>query len=200
MKSFKIILILIIFTIIITISVDSQVEFGGNCEDETIVYRFISNDLSDGINGHIAVWNDTSDGYIDVCYHNEEGRDCLDFDLDGDIDNVVFRYGINREKNAHVEVKDRNTSGYKDLCFGRVECDYKLECDGSSGELCFGSLNREYNSHVGDCDAYDTKICCSPGCMVREAFWSKDGINKISSANENDANNKYTTVCFAAFA
>jgi len=132
----------------------------------------------------VAVSSDTSDGYFDICYELDSGSECLDFDEDGSNDNVLFRIGLDRVKNAHVEFKEFDTNGYEDLCFGGLECRYDTECD--EFEECFGSLKREKNSHIGDCSSYDTKICCKPGCRIDNVFWSKNGVNTVDSAEEND--------------
>lgn len=174
----RILLTLLIFISLIAIS-SALVEFGVVCEDENIVYKMDKLD-----NAHVALWNISKDGYLNVCYGEDSGHECVDFNDDGINDNIIFRVGLNRDVNAHVEESGLNTSGYKDLCFGGVECNYKNECD--QDEECFGSIFRSKNSHVGDCDAYYTKICCIPGCRIEELFWSKNGVNRISSVNEDD--------------
>lgn len=171
-------LILFLISLLATL-VSSDAQFNTICEQEHIIYR------TTGLkNAHVAVAEDTSDGYFDVCSISDSGHECIDFNSDSLNDNVVFRIGSERTKNAHVEANYLETTGYEDLCFGSVECTYKTECE--EQEECFGSIFREENSHVGDCNAYDTKICCTPGCRVLDAFWSKNGVNQITTANEEE--------------
>jgi len=175
----NIFIFIVLFASLIAFSVNADVEYG-SCEDENIVYRVSG--LSDA---HVARYDEDGD-YIDVCFERDFGQDCIDYDEDGINDNVVFRIGQNRDRNAHIEEKNLNTPGYDDLCFGGVECSYKDECDVFLGEECFGSMKRSKNSHVGDCDAYDTKICCSPGCRISNVFWSKNGLTQVTNVNERD--------------
>ncbi len=180
---------LLIIIVIFTLSVFSYegfagdaVDFGNNtCEDENIVYK-----LSSLNNAHVAVWSYNSNNYLDVCFENDEGHECKDFNNDGINDNVVFRIYNNSGKpyNAHVEQKGMNSSGYVDLCFGEVVCSYNQSC--SQGEECFGSISSVKNSHIGDCSVYEAKICCKTGCSIERVFWSKDGNNEITSAKDKD--------------
>ncbi len=181
MKKFNIVLGLCVFLAsLMAIVVIADAEFSESCNDENIVYR-----ANREHNAHVSVWN-ASGNYLNACFEGDSGHECTDFDGDGANDNVVFR--VNRDKNAHVEEKDEHTDGYKDLCFGGVECSYKEECDISIGEECFGSMKKTKNSHVGTCDEFQTKICCSPGCRIGfdDVYWSVNGVNMVSSVNEKD--------------
>ncbi len=176
---------ILFFASLLAVFASADVDFGGSCNGEHIVYRISIDGGGSSIkNSHASAWSDTSDGYVDVCYTNDRGHECVDFDQDGRNDNVIFR--TNRDNNAHVEMKGENTSSYEDVCFGGLECSYKTSCDSSLGEECFGSVFRSKNSHIGDCDAYATKICCSPGCRINDVFWSKDGVNEVNNVNEDD--------------
>jgi len=153
------------------------VSFGDSCQPDHIVYRLMNNQ-----NGHAELWNKTTQGYINVCLESDKGHTCIDAHSDGNNDNVIFRIGA--ETNAHVEKKNFTTPGYQDVCFGRLACTYKNICSGN--EECLGSLLKENNSHIAECNVYEKKICCATGCHLQHAFWSTDGSNKISSAHEGD--------------
>ncbi|VVB59622.1 Uncharacterised protein [uncultured archaeon] len=63
--------------------------------------------------------------------------------------------------NAHAE--EYGLSNYNNnICLsssaGNLTCAYRSSC--ASGEACLGSLAGDTNAHVGDCSAYQKKICC----------------------------------------
>lgn len=66
--------------------------------------------------------------------------------------------------NAHVGKKD--VSSYSNnACLsvtdGSVDCDYASDCSTLGiGYVCLASISGDDNAHLGDCDAYSTKVCC----------------------------------------
>jgi len=64
--------------------------------------------------------------------------------------------------NAHVQ---KNTYSYYDYkaCLSsslrQLNCIYGTSCDESTYE-CLASISSSDNAHIGDCDAYSTKVCC----------------------------------------
>ncbi len=76
--------------------------------------------------------------------------------------NIVMR--LYDTSNSHAETKEANSGQYNiDVCLsslGSVNC---LSSDSScpADYICVASISDWSNAHVGDCNAYSRKICCS---------------------------------------
>ncbi|MBU4502648.1 MAG: hypothetical protein KKA79_08680 [Nanoarchaeota archaeon] len=77
--------------------------------------------------------------------------------------------GFSRSDNAHVQKSSIGTYLY--LAYlsapGGISCDYVESsgdgysvCGNAGFDTCLASIQSEDNSHVGDCSAYDIKVCC----------------------------------------
>ena len=66
--------------------------------------------------------------------------------------------------NAHVEKKTQlnySNSACLSIENGAVTCDYSTACsDLGSVYACLASISGDTNAHIGDCNAYSTKVCC----------------------------------------
>jgi len=138
----------------------------GNCSDgETTILK-----ISDTDNAHAEVASRQLYGYSVCCSGNMLGSAC-----DGNFDTFVKLSG---NTNAHVEKKNQlnyPTSACLSTTYGAdkafpstIKCDYvaaPAECS-SLGPLyaCLVSISGYTNAHIGDCDAYPTKVCCANVC------------------------------------
>lgn len=77
--------------------------------------------------------------------------------------------GFAREDDAHVQKNSINTYPSKAYLSAptSITCDYVegsgdgyVICDIADYDTCLASIQNDDNSHIGDCNAYNTKVCC----------------------------------------
>lgn len=125
----------------------------GDCED-TVVLK-----MSDLAGGHAELPDQTNYNYEVCCSGPELSNSCSAAKKD-----VVLK--LSAETNAHVEQK--TLSNYAvDSCLAtgethNVVCSYASACSEVGPEYeCMGSISDTTNAHMGDCDAFSTKVCCN---------------------------------------
>ncbi|MBD3312874.1 DUF4215 domain-containing protein [Candidatus Woesearchaeota archaeon] len=91
--------------------------------------------------------------------------------LDTTCDNGDAFLELSSEDDAHVEVPAEGgftnpaCMSIQETSRGSVICDYNTgDCD--EGYSCVASVTSESDAHIGDCDDYNTKICCAVGMPV----------------------------------
>ena len=79
----------------------------------------------------------------------------------GNYDTVLKLSGLT---NSHVEKKTQANyanSACISVTSGTVLCDYATDCSTlGSDYICLASISGDTNAHIGDCNAYATKVCC----------------------------------------
>ena len=135
-----------------------------NSEDEKVksVHLF---SIYDESGSHAEMPNGSTPGYVNkVC--------CEGTNLESGSSNVVLK--LSSVTNAHVE--GRGGTKYSNVVYlssiGKViDCEYH---SGSCGEgfICLASVSdnsdNPTNSHIGNCDAYERKVCCKMSNEVVE--------------------------------
>jgi len=86
------------------------------------------------------------------------GVDGLNNACNGNYDVVLRLSGVT---NAHAE-KNTESNYVNDVCIAAAtSADCRYENGGcTGGYICLASISGDTNAHVGDCNAYNTKICC----------------------------------------
>ena len=81
----------------------------------------------------------------------------------GNYDTVLKLSGIT---NAHVG-KNTHSDYANSVCISAptgstIVCDYATDCSAlGPGYTCLVSISGDTNAHVGNCSAYETKVCCA---------------------------------------
>ncbi len=79
-------------------------------------------------------------------------------------DDYVTFLELSGQTNAHVEKTNGPEVGYSvganiSVSNGDISCDYQEDdCDG--WDACLASISGPTNAHAGNCEAFDTKVCC----------------------------------------
>ncbi len=125
-----------------------------NCTAQNTLFK-----MTGSRNAHVGRWDAPVDRYpVAVCLPGIQGsRVCM-------ANNTILR--VSDTLNAHAEAPRRVNAVYQTrLCFGNVECTTASSCTTLGPSYrCLASLSAETNAHVGDCNAYATKLCCrGPG-------------------------------------
>src|SRR3989344_1759894 len=126
-----------------------------NCTSANILFR-----MTGTRNAHVGTWDAPESRYpFAPCLPGVEGsRVC-------NANNTALR--VSDTRNAHAEAPRRPNPLYNArICFGNVECTVANQsCSSlSSSYRCVASMSSETNAHLGDCGAYQTKLCCrGPG-------------------------------------
>ena len=121
--------------------------------NEVCVFR-----MDDTAGGHAGTCSDSSYSYR-VCCSASSGSLSVDI-KDGNCgqDGVISLFSTD---NSHVE-KYPSSNYNNDICLsstaGVINCNYPASCGG--GHTCIASISDTTNAHIGDCNAYTTKICC----------------------------------------
>ncbi|MDP2907775.1 MAG: PKD domain-containing protein [Nanoarchaeota archaeon] len=88
--------------------------------------------------------------------------------------------GFAGQDNSHVQKSSIGTYPFKaylsapsGITCGYVESsnDGFVACEGAGFDTCMASIQSSDNSHVGDCTAYNIKVCCKVG-EEEASFWS----------------------------
>lgn len=118
-------------------------------------------------------------------------RTCQPPGADGIPPNAILR--LSSDYNAHVEAPDQTSLGYQYICTDIYsDCEIATNC-GAIGKECLGSISSLTNAHVGDCNAYSNKICCTSleapqlNCAITSAIWTSDAAGTtqiVNSVNE----------------
>lgn len=119
-------------------------------------------------NGHVGTVADSSYSYIVCC----SGPSGLGTSCSGNYTKVLK---ISSSDNAHAEHPDNLNYGTTICLSGPVsgtDCYYNSSC-ADPGYVCLASVSSSdtyfTNAHVGDCNAYEQKICCRvPECISDE--------------------------------
>ena len=147
------------------IPLSCSVKEGGCLEGETAVLK-----ISSLTNAHAEMKDQAFYNHYICCLGNE-----LDVSCEGKYDTYLKLAKIT---NSHVEKKDQQNyplSGCLSTTYGTeagypstIACSYVNAPNNCSdlGELytCLGSIYKDTNSHIGDCNAYSTKVCCANIC------------------------------------
>ena len=142
-----------------------SVRQGGCLEEEVAVLK-----ISGSTNAHAEMPDQTFYNNYICCLGNELGTACQ-----GEYDSYLK---LSKVTNSHVEKKDQQNyplSGCLSTNYGigtpypsTIACSYVTAPSDCSylGELyfCLASIAKDTNSHIGDCNAYPTKICCANVC------------------------------------
>jgi len=112
-------------------------------------------------NSHAELNSQSNYSYKVCCAGTDVGNSC--------VDNHAVVLNLSGATNAHVE--ENGQSNYANTsCLscadaeGTVTCDYANDC-ATLGEdfVCLASISGATNAHVGDCNAYASKVCCQMG-------------------------------------
>lgn len=80
--------------------------------------------------------------------------------------NKILR--LSGDTNAHAESPAKTTAGYRDICYGQLQCRYSTgNC--LANEKCVVTLSSDTNAHIAECSAtgsYSNKICCKESCRT----------------------------------
>lgn len=77
--------------------------------------------------------------------------------------------GFANEDNSHVQKNNIGTYAFKTYLSAPsgIACDYVegsgdgyAVCENAEFDTCLTSIQSSDNSHIGDCNAYNIKICC----------------------------------------
>lgn len=88
--------------------------------------------------------------------------------------------GFAGQDNSHIQKSSIGTYPSKAYLSapGGITCGYIesssdgfVACEGAGFDTCLASMQSSDNSHVGDCSAYNTKVCCKVG-EEGSGFWS----------------------------
>jgi hypothetical protein len=92
---------------------------------------------------------------------------------------------LSSNNNAHVQKTSIGSYGITAYlsASGSVSCGYANDC--SNYHTCLVSISADDNAHIGDCNAYETKVCCS-AYEASETGLCDDGID-----NDNDGESDY---------
>lgn len=132
-----------------------------DCAETKIL--FLENETGGYWNAHAQNASEASYDYTICCDANDLG-DTLNTNCD---DGTFLK--LSDVSNAHVQQPSVDTYSV-DACMsaasGDVNCEYVTSC--SSGYDCLASMASDgsannTNAHLGDCDEYDTLICCGLG-------------------------------------
>jgi len=114
-------------------------------------------------NAHAEISSRHLYNYFVCCSGNELGIDC-----NGKFATFLKLSGVT---NAHVEKGTQTTYGTS-ACLSTIygagsrpstiNCIYDTACSGLY--TCLASISGYTNAHIGDCDAYPTKVCCANIC------------------------------------
>jgi len=122
--------------------------------DNVVVFK-----MSGTSNAHAELPTQANYGYYVCCSETGLGNSCSG--------NYAVVLRLSSATNAHVE---KNTlSNYPNqVCLstssGTIDCNYASDCTTlGSGYVCLASISSDTNAHVGDCNAYTTKVCCRTG-------------------------------------
>ena len=146
------------FTQSLVTALSCTIRFGGCSSEETCIFK-----LSDLRNAHAETCSQTNYNYSVCC--SESGR-ALSTSCSEAYDGVIR---LSDTTNAHVRDYDLGDGTYpvriclsSDISTDNVDCVLLSNGDCSSiGYECLASVSASDNAHVGDCNAYSTKICCS---------------------------------------
>lgn len=129
------------------------------CSVDTTCSGIVVFKMSSTSNAHAELPTQTNYGYYVCCSDSGLGNSCSG--------NYAVALRLSSDTNAHVE---KNTfSNYPNqVCLststGSVDCNYASDCTTlGSNYVCLASISSDTNAHVGDCNAYQTKVCCSIG-------------------------------------
>ena len=123
--------------------------------------------MSNTTNAHAEMRNQDIYNYYVCCNGND-----LDADCEGQYDAVLK---LSSQTNAHVEKNSQvnyehpvclsTTHGSDTPVPSTIVCDYVSDCS-NLGPLytCLASISGDTNAHIGDCNAYTTKVCCANVC------------------------------------
>lgn len=146
----------------------------GGCEDDEIIFK-----VSDSVNGHAGLWNETNYSY-DVCVPGKRGsRDC-------DGNNTIIK--LAQVVNSHVGIEG-NTTYSTPVCFENFLCGAKDACDVQ--EMCIVSVSNMTNAHVADCGVYPLQVCCKSTFIDSD----NDGIPDTKDNCPNIANGPWKGTC-----
>jgi prepilin-type N-terminal cleavage/methylation domain-containing protein len=125
----------------------------GDCED-TVILK-----MSSTSGGHAELPAQTNYDYEVCCTGPDLSTSCSATKKD-----IVLK--LSGATNAHVE--ENTLSNYStDACLAtsddhNVICSYASACSEIGPEYeCMGSISDTTNAHIGDCDAFATKVCCN---------------------------------------
>jgi len=110
-------------------------------------------------NAHAELSGQTNYDYYVCC----SGITGLGTSCSGNYDTVLKLSGIT---NAHVE-KDTQANYTNSVCLSvptgsTIICNYASDCSAlGPGYTCLASISGDTNAHVGNCAAYETKVCCT---------------------------------------
>ncbi len=124
------------------------------CTDANILFK-----VSSSTNAHAALYN----------YASYNFRACIDgvtiIDRTCNADNSDLIIKLSSDFNAHVE-KNTGTNYNVKVCSGDLTCNYKT-ANCNVDEKCVASISSDTNAHVGECNNYNTKLCCkASGCNI----------------------------------
>jgi hypothetical protein len=113
--------------------------------------------ISSTTNAHAELPTQTNYGYYVCCSGTGLGNSCS-----GTYTQVLK---LSSTTNAHVEKKSYTNYGSA-ICLsisgGSIDCQYETNCANlGTNYVCLASISSDTNAHVGDCNAYSTKICCA---------------------------------------
>jgi len=124
--------------------------------------------MSDIDNAH-AELNTQTEYTNEVCCVDDNGIVPLGTDCSGA---TLLR--LSDVTNAHAE-KSTEFSYPEDVCLSTtypaatVACGYADDCSSlGTTYTCLASISGDTNAHVGDCNAYTTKVCCALNCGASE--------------------------------
>ena len=177
------------------------VNIGGQCDLSHTIYRMSS---SNNAHAQLADHGTGQDYSINACESEDFARQC-----GANNEHVIL--WLSDKTNSHVEANKcdnwqncRSASGSgnydEKICYEGKYCiygPYGSDCNGVTGDgvECYGSISGLTNAHVGDCSAYNTKICCGDeppvprvDCSIdlMEIYWALDseGNNGIPGETE----------------
>ena len=113
-------------------------------------------------NSHAELLNQANYNYYACC----SGVAGLGTSCSGSYDTVLKLSGLT---NAHVE-KSTQANYANSVCLSvstgsTIVCDYATDCATlGPSYACVASISGDTNTHVGDCTAYLTKVCCANMC------------------------------------
>lgn len=120
------------------------------CTDTTVLK------ISSAANGHAELPDQTNFDYYVCCSPDSLGTSCS-----GNYDTILKLYA---SANAHVEKSTESnfsTAACLSKSTGAIDCDYAENCSSlGASYVCLVSISGDTNAHIGDCDAFSTKVCC----------------------------------------
>jgi len=183
-----------LFTITIFLVFIPNLSLAFSCSISTSCSGITVFKISSLTNAHAEFSNQTNYGYYVCCNETGLGNSCSG--------NYTRILKLSSSTNAHVEKK--TYTNYPDsnaICLsisnGNIDCQYSSDCSTlGSNYICLVSISSDTNAHVGDCNAYSTKVCCAVSAappptqpdLIIEDIWNVGSTIYYRIKNQGGAN------------